>query len=192
MNRMESLKVIKDTNLGTHLSDLKAYLTHFESVVAEQLQKAESKTDRAYETTFRLHTLISSELAKTTAACNLYATNLQTVPKELLTKFLGTAAGFYNRMRDYPMTRAVRDNYTALTLLAASYTALKTYSLMVHREDVSLLAYEALEKICPMIIELSDLLPQVVARETALREGLVYDEAVIDRVTNAVRRCWHQ
>ena len=182
--------ITKDTELGTHLSDLKAFLTHFESVVAEQLEKAEKKPTPAYEATLRLHTLLTTQLSKVNAACHLYATDIQTTPKELLTTFLGAAAGFYNKMRDYPLTRAVRDNYTALTMLAASYTALKTYSLMIGREDVSLMAYEGLEKICPMVIELSHLMPEVVARETAEREGLVYDQAVVERVTNAVKRCW--
>jgi len=37
--------ITKDTELGTHLSDLKAFLTHFESVVSEQLEKTSKKTD---------------------------------------------------------------------------------------------------------------------------------------------------
>ena len=178
----------KNTDLGTHLSDLTAFLNQFESIVSQQLDHEILGAEECHQ---RLHKLLKRHLGRLHAACEIYATDLQTTPKDILTNFLGAAAGLYNKHRDYPQTRALRDNYTALGMLAASYTALKTYSLMLGREDISLMAYEGLQDVCPMIIEFSNRMPEIVARETARKEGLAYDKATVDRVTNAVERCWH-
>jgi hypothetical protein len=183
--------IAKDTDLGMHLSDLKAFLTHFDSVVSEQMEKTRNDgVIASHELNLKLQGVLRKHLGRLEVVCDAYAGDFQTASKELLTSFLGAAAGLYNKYRDYPHTKALRDNYTALSLLAASYTTLKAYGLMIGREDVSLLAYEGLEDICPLIIDFSQRMPEVVVRETAVIENMDYDQAVADRVTNAVKRCW--
>lgn len=178
-------------DLGTHLADLNALVNHFTSVVEEQIEKAGRDGIRdSLELHQRVLVMLKNHSAAIKQQTELHSGNLEIGAKEMLTSFLGTAAGLYNKFRDYPETRALRDNYCALSLLAASLTSLKTYGLMCGNETVSKMAYDMLAEVCPLIVEISHSMVAVVARETAQRESLPYDPAVVERVTNAVKRCW--
>ncbi len=98
--------------------------------------------------------------------------------KSMFTRFMGNLTGLYNQIRADEAARAVRDTYTALNLLAASLTALKTFGLCVGQEAISKLAYK-------------QKLPYGVARERAEKDGLVYDPAIPQRVENATQRIWN-
>lgn len=178
------------TELGMHLSDLNAMLSHFSSVVEEQLEVSLKGKYTSLQLNQKLFSMLVKQKTVVERQCEKYAGTIQTGGKEALTDFLGVAAGLYNRFRSYPESRALRDNYTALSLLAASLTSLKTYGLMVGEEAVSKMAYDMLEEICPLIKEFSHRMPEIIARESAEREGIAYRPEVADRVTNAVKRCW--
>ena len=183
---------IEQTELSKHLTDLNALLSHFSNVVKEQVEIGEKGRHTSLILNQKLHGILEKHKSLVEQKCELYAGSIETGAKEVFTNVLGSAAGLYNRMRDYPETRALRDNYTALSLLAASLTSLKTYGLMLGKEDVSKMAYDMLAEICPLIMEFSHKMPEIIARETAEREGLLYKQEVADRVTNAVKRCWGQ
>lgn len=176
--------------IGEELANLTALLTHLSNVVEEQLEVAEKGKLVSLHLNQKLFTLLIRHKGILESESRKYAGDFEVSSKELFTSFLGKAAGMYNRMRDYPESRAMRDNYTALSLLAATLTSLKTYGLMVGDKNVSKMAYDMLEEVCPLIVEFSHGMVEVVAREAAQREGLAYKPEVVERVTNAVKRCW--
>jgi len=184
--------VTENTELTMHLTDLNALLVHFHSAVDEQLERSKKEgKSNSLELNTRLENILRRHRQLVKVKCDLYASDMKTKGKEGFTKFLGSIAGLYDRTRSYPESRALRDNYTVLSLYAASLTALKTYGLMIGKEDISKMAYDMLEEVCPFIVEMSHRTPEVVARETAEREGIPFDPAVSARVENAIKRCWN-
>ena len=61
---------------------------------------------------------------------------------------------------------------------------------MNDEEKISNMAHDMLREVCPLIIEFNHRMPEIIARETAQREGLVYQQSVADRVARAVKNCW--
>lgn len=190
----QTLKTRSEVELGRHLSDLNAFLRHFLSVLESQKKKAIDDTStHALIPIDRLHGVISRHYYQVSNLCEHYAENYQTLPKETVSATTGGLAGLFHQMRgDYSTSRAMRDNYAALSTLIASLTALKTFGLMHGIETVSRTAYDMLEDLCPEVIALCDDLPEIVARDVCESEGTPYQPEVVSRVTNAVRRCWNQ
>ena len=60
----------------------------------------------------------------------------------------------------------MRDDYTALSMLATGYTMLHTHALTADDNEVADIALKHLGEITPVITEISRVLPLVVARES--------------------------
>jgi len=103
--------------------------------------------------------------------------------KEAVTGFLGAIAGIYDKVRKDTASRALRDDYTALSLATISYTMLHTTALGLRQGATAELAVRHLKNLTPLLIELSQILPQIVLRELSF-EG--YD-IEMDLAQNAVR-----
>ncbi|HIB66876.1 MAG TPA: hypothetical protein EYO33_17615 [Phycisphaerales bacterium] len=186
------MPVVKNSqDLDMHLTDLNALIHHFEEVVEKQLDYSRRNGSvEGIELTTKVHSLLSRHKELIRRFAESRSSSLKVSSKETFSKFLGAVAGLYDKGRSYPESRAMRDNYTALSLLSASLTLLKTYGLQIGDTAVSKMAYDMLSEVCPLIIEISRTLPVIVCRETAKEEEVAYDQAVVDRVTNAVARCW--
>lgn len=87
--------------------------------------------------------------------------------KAAVSSVLGVAAGLYDRVREQKLSRMLRDDYVALSLVAMSYTALHTFGLAVREDAIAQLAQDHLKDVTPLIVAVSKTLPLVVARETA-------------------------
>ena len=174
-----------------HLSDMIALQTHVLDAVEHQLgTEAITKDPDAAILLRETQAVYTRHIAQMEAMVEQQDAETRASLKSMITGFMGDLAGMYNKLRSEGAARAIRDTYTALSLTAASLTALKTFGLMVGREAVSKLAYEQMKDICPLIERFSHRLPYIVARETAANDNLPYDEAIPQRVENATRRIW--
>lgn len=194
MTPPQTLKTHSEVEIGRHLSDLNASLRHFLTVIESQQSKARDE-GALYALTIidRLHSVISRHYYQASNLCEHYANNYQTLPKETVSATMGGIVGLFHQMRgDYSTSRAMRDNYAALSTLIASLTSLKTFGLMHGLVTISRTAYDMLEDLCPLVIDLCDQLPEIVARDVSQSEGTPYQEEVVARVRNAVRRCWNK
>jgi len=112
--------------------------------------------------------------------------------KNALGAVLGTAAGFYDRMRaDDPISRMLRDDYIALSTAIVCYEMLHATALAAGDEEVAALALRHVEDYAPLVMGISDLLPHAIVRELA-REGKLppnRDDAATRAVVNT-RRAW--
>jgi hypothetical protein len=87
------------------------------------------------------------------------------------TRMTGTVAGLYGRLREQPVSRMLRDDYVALNLAAISYEMLHTAGLAHHEMQIAQIALIHLQDITPQIVDLSRIIPRIVAAEIAQTEG---------------------
>jgi ferritin-like metal-binding protein YciE len=87
------------------------------------------------------------------------------VVKEAITTALGLAAGIVDKVRPFTVSKMLRDDYTALSMAAISYTMLHSTALALRDTSTAELARKHLEDWTPLIVQLSEVIPFVVIRE---------------------------
>lgn len=85
--------------------------------------------------------------------------------KDAVASTLGAMAGLYDKVRTKQVSRMLRDDYTALSLAAISYTMLHTTALTLNDRTTADVALRNLKDITPLITQISQIIPQVVTRE---------------------------
>jgi hypothetical protein len=85
--------------------------------------------------------------------------------KATVARLAGALAGMYDRVREHEASRMLRDDYTALSLIAVSYEMLHTSALALHEPNLAQLTLAHLQEITPLLTELARIIPHVVATE---------------------------
>ena len=85
--------------------------------------------------------------------------------KAAWSQLLGGGAAALNNVRKTKISKSLRDDYTALSLAAISYTMLHATAAGLGDGSTAALAKRHLEDITPIIIDLSRTIPGVVLRE---------------------------
>ena len=115
--------------------------------------------------------------------------SLGAVVKESITAITGTLAGIYGKMREHPVSRMVRDDIIALEVASVSYGMLFTLGLSIGHRECVVIAEQGLEQTPPLIIELTDLLPVIVADELAADAPLA-NPAAVQIAQASIRNAW--
>ncbi|HEX9945316.1 MAG TPA: hypothetical protein VGG03_25175 [Thermoanaerobaculia bacterium] len=109
--------------------------------------------------------------------------------KEAVTGVLGAIAGVYDKVRKDPASRALRDDYTALSLASISNAMLHTTALGLSQGTVAELARTHLVEINSLIVELGLVIPRIVLKELSF-EGYPIETGLAERAVQTVRECW--
>lgn len=109
--------------------------------------------------------------------------------KETVTGVLGGLAGVYDKVRKDKISRALRDDYTALSLAAVSYTMLHSTALGLRQGMIADLALRNLKELTPFLVELSQIVPQVVLKELSF-EGYDIDFSLSPQAVRATQEAW--
>lgn len=184
MNRKESIR--------KHTSDMLAIEQHILDAVRRQRDedKMRSNVD-ANNVTAEIERVLSNHVSALEDLAERYGAEGQSTAKEALTKLLGVAAGLYDKVRgDQPISRDLRDNYTALSLAAMGYTAYHTFGLAVGEEKIATIAQKHLKDLTPLMVEISKVLPEVVVRETNEDSDFAVDTSVGSRAVSNTQAAW--
>jgi hypothetical protein len=109
--------------------------------------------------------------------------------KETVTGVLGVFAGLYDKVRKDPASRALRDDYTALSLAAISYTMLHATALGLNQGTTAEIALSNLRELTPLLVELSKVIPNVVVKELSF-EGYPIETGVGQKAAQASHEAW--
>ncbi|MFP5289005.1 MAG: hypothetical protein ACLGI9_24925 [Thermoanaerobaculia bacterium] len=109
--------------------------------------------------------------------------------KETVTGVLGGLAGVYDKVRKDKVSRALRDDYTALSLAAISYTMLHSTALGLHQGTTAEIALRNLKELTPLLIELSQIIPAVVLKELSF-EGYDIDFSLSSQAVRDTHEAW--
>jgi len=109
--------------------------------------------------------------------------------KSAVTAALGVAASVIENMRTDPVSKNLRDDYTALNLAAIGYTMLHTTGQALQDDRTADLAASYLTDYTPLITEINEVIPQVVVSE--LRdETEVLDPGAAERAVKRTQQAW--
>lgn len=109
--------------------------------------------------------------------------------KQAVTGVLGAIAGLYDKVRKDTASRALRDDYTALSLASVSYGMLHTTALGLSQGTAADLALRHLEEINSIIMDLGLAIPRVVLKELSF-EGYPIETGVVDTAVQNLKRTW--
>jgi hypothetical protein len=109
--------------------------------------------------------------------------------KETVTGVLGGLAGVYDKVRKEEVSRALRDDYTALSLATISYTMLHSTALGLRQGTTAEIALRNLKELTPVLIELSQIIPAVVLKELSF-EGYDIDFSLSNQAVRDTQEAW--
>lgn len=138
----------------------------------------------------RLSTLLKTHVeALETHLDSLPGGGVAAAVKETVTGVLGGLAGVYDKVRKDKVSRALRDDYTALSLATVSYTMLHATALGLHQGTTADIALRHLQDLTPFVMELNQIIPQVVLKELSF-EGYDIDFSLAPQAVRATQEAW--
>ena len=109
--------------------------------------------------------------------------------KEAVSMVAGVAAGLYDKMRHDPVSKMLRDDYTALSLASIAYTMLHTTGLAVKNNGVADIALGYLKDVTPLVVELSKVIPPVVVKDLEDNE-VTLDQSAGQEAVRRTQEAW--
>ena len=110
--------------------------------------------------------------------------------KKAAASVAGSIASIYEKLRaNEPVSKNLRDDYTLLNLAVISYGMLQTTALALDETETASMAQRHMTDFTPFIVELSDIIPFVLAGELAAR-GEIEDDTVAQQAAAHYRQAW--
>jgi len=109
--------------------------------------------------------------------------------KEMASAAMGVVAGLYDKTRTEPISKMLRDDYTALNLAAAGYMMLHTTGIAVQDHPTAALALRYLKEYTPHIMELTEILPSTVVADLKESDAVIVENGVQKAIQN-IQEAW--
>ena len=116
----------------------------------------------------------------------------QSTLKKAVGAVAGLASGVWQRARQSDSaSRIMRDAYGALSFAVVCYEMLHTTALAAGDTRTSEMALQHMKSYAPLIVELSDMIPEVVVTELASEGKLPSDENAAREAVRNAREAWN-
>jgi hypothetical protein len=109
--------------------------------------------------------------------------------KTAVTSVAGAVAGLYDKVRKDPVSRMLRDDYTALNLAAISYGMLYTTGIALSDKAVANVSQRHLGQLTRLVIRLNQVIPGVVVTELA-QDGHTVEENAGTTGRETIEQAW--
>jgi len=159
------MSTTKKSSLKTYTSDLLALEKHFMNAIKKQKSSGRVKDERAIELLHELDKSISGNVKELEAQAMRLGGDLKTSVKSRIASFTGSVAGMIDSVRDDTVSKMLRDNYAALSMVTIGYTMLHTHALSEEDTLLSEMSHSHLEKCTILITEISKVVPLITAHE---------------------------
>ena len=177
-----------------HIADISALEKHIlEAVERQRADEAVKSMVDVNRVVIETERVLKGHLTALDALAATYGAQGESLLKKAAVGILGAAAGLYDKLRESEVTRAIRDDYTALSLAAMGYTAMHAFGLGVNEPRIADLAGRHLKDLTPLLVELSKLIPATTLQELAKEnpDMAVATDKVSEAVTNT-QRAWER
>jgi len=114
---------------------------------------------------------------------------ISSAAKESVTSLTGILSALYSKVRSEKVSKILRDHYAALSFATCGYTMLHTTALAVNDQETADLAIEHLKQLTPLLVEVSETIPEVIVRELT-NEGFSIDSSAGKTATSHTREAW--
>lgn len=176
--------------LQTYVNDMLSLQKHILEAVEHQYADANVKNDpSAYDLVGKLKSALTHQVGELETHVDRLGSQVTATVKEAVTNFLGNIAGLYSHFRKDPVSRILRDDYTALNLASVSYTQLYTTGLAYGDHGVANTALKHLKELTPLIIHINEIMPHIVVSELK-DEGPGIDTAVAPKAFADTQAAW--
>lgn len=179
-------------SLATYVSDMLAVERHIRIPFDTQRgdKDVQEYTDAA-EVVNRLVALSDMHIDALKAQLERLGGHEASPIKSAVTQFEGVVAGAIDKVRKTKVSKALRDDYTALALCTISYAELLTTANGMHDPDVAHVAERHLSDYASTIMEIGECIPGIVLRELQVT-GLDVDTLVVDRCRQTISQAWQR
>ena len=172
------------------IGDIVALESHIEEAMDRQL-KLESANPALTAAITRFHDSVRSSKQRAVAYQEKYGSEAGNPIIKAGSSLLGKAAGMIDMMREDSVSKALRDDYTAYSLLAISYTMLHTTSMSLDDPTTQAFADEGLRTYAALIQDVSDLMPEAVVQDLKDNDDLPLPNTdIVERCREAIQRIW--
>jgi hypothetical protein len=113
----------------------------------------------------------------------------QELVKNAVTTAFGMAAGAINNLRPHPVSKALRDDYTAFNHAIVGYGMLITTAALLEHQPTVEIAERHLQAYEGAIEEITGLIPEVVAWELR-KDGRIFDDRLVGTAAQILSRAW--
>ncbi|MDR9419076.1 hypothetical protein [Gracilimonas sp.] len=169
--------------LKTYSTDLFTLIKHTHKAVKSQQTSSKLTNDKASNLLHDIDLALSAQLQSFEGMQGILNNGTKSTIKETFAAFSGAIAGALDTQRSDAVSKMLRDDYTALSMIASGYTMLHTAALGADNQELSNFTKESLTTIAALITQTSEVIPHVVAEELDIKH--IADEAV----TNT-QECW--
>lgn len=158
----------QNDNLRMYVNDTAAMAKHIEGAFAQQKEdKDVAAHATARQLIERMHVTLAAQRKAMEAHAEEVGSGVGAALKEAVTSITGALAGLYGKVRKHPLSRILRDNYTALSLATVAYEMLHTTALGLGQKALADTALKHLKEIAPLIMAVTKIIPEVVLQELA-------------------------
>ena len=155
----------KNNGLQTYTSDLLALEKHFMNAIRKQKASDKVTDERAVELLHELDKMVSKHVQALEKHVDRLGGDMKADIKTTVASFAGSIAGLIDSVRNDTISKMMRDDYTALSMITIGYTMLHTHALAENDTMLTELTAEHMTDCTALITEISKVVPIVVAAE---------------------------
>ena len=166
---------VRTDTLQQYVSDMLALERHIHTAVRRQRDDEKvKKSSQAHDIISRVEAQLDEHIEHLEQHLESLGGEPSSPIKEAVSAVTGAFAGLYDYVRDEKVSKMLRDDYTALSLAAISYTMLHTTGLSLSDEETAAISLKHLKHWTPLVVDISETIPVIVANE--LNEEMVGTE----------------
>jgi ferritin-like metal-binding protein YciE len=174
--------------IADYVGDMTALESHIEEALDKQ--RNEVKDDpTASEAVQAFHDMVKRHRDSLTALQQETGSTAGNPIKEAGSALLGKAAGVIDLIRTEGISKSLRDDYSAFSLAAISYSMLYTTADGLGDRRVAMLAGQHLKDYAGALMRINEITPGVVARELE-KDGHRVRPGAVDDAREMVSRAW--
>lgn len=175
---------MKEETLKDYTTDLYTLLKHTHKAVKTQQASNKLTNTKASNLIHDIDLALTSQITSFDEMEDLLNDGATSTLKESFAAFTGAIAGAIDSQRSEAVSKMLRDDYTALSMIATGYTMLHTAALGAGEDDLANFTKDSLTKIAALITQTSEVIPHIVAEE------LTISEVAEDAEANT-QECWN-
>ena len=172
----------------TYVGDLYSLESHIEEALDAQVEKFRDHP-KAYAAARRFHGTVRTQRDAMKAHLDELGGGTGGAIKSAVSAAFGLAAGVIDKMRTEPISKALRDDYTAFNLAAIGYHMVYGTALMLGFPKTAEIAERHHRAYTDMVQDVNQIILDVVAWELR-KDGHKVDERAMDRATETMNQDW--
>lgn len=175
--------------LNTYTNDLLTYNNHFLSAVRSQKTSEKVKSTKAVSILHDIDIALTTQINELEKFDDLIDDSKTEALKEKVASLFGSIAGNIDTIRKDPVSKILRDDYTALSMLASGYTMLHTAALTYERKELAEYAQDSLSRVAQLITETSQIIPYIVAEELSDDSSKILE--IAEKSLEETQKAWN-